>query len=89
MRRAYATRLAGCIRASSSHEGGGIDVDFCGGDIEVTRKHDRDPLTQQFARMGVEAFEPGQFVIELRTGLGIAVGQIDAAYSMPPIAASM
>ena len=36
-------------------------------------------MLQQLARVGLQAPEPGQLVVEFRPGLRIAVGQIDAA----------
>ena len=57
----------------------GIDVDLRGSDIEVASQDDRVCLPQQRCGMCRQTLEPSHLVVEPRTRLRIAVGQVEAA----------
>src|ERR1700676_2445110 len=56
-----------------------IDVLHSRYDVVIAGKDDRHAGLHQFRAVLDQTFEPGQFVIELRTGLRISVRQIDGS----------
>lgn len=56
----------------------GVDVGLGRDDIVVAGQHDGRAAVQQGLGVDVEGVEPGQLVVELWAGIGIAVGQVQA-----------
>src|SRR5580704_259958 len=56
-----------------------IDVPHSRYDVVIAGKDDRHTGLHEFRAVVDQTFEPGQFVIELRTGLRISVGQVDGS----------
>jgi hypothetical protein len=52
-------------------------------DIVVAGQHDGHAGFHEFLAVSGEALEPGQFVIELRTGLRVSVGEVDGGDQDP------
>jgi hypothetical protein len=56
-----------------------VDVGIGRHDVVVTGQHDRHAARKELLRMLVEGVEPFELVVELRPGLRVAVGQVEAA----------
>jgi hypothetical protein len=51
-----------------------VDVEICRHNVVISRQHDGRSRLVQFTRVGVQALEPGELVIEFGTGLGFPLG---------------
>ena len=54
-----------------------IDVEVCGHHVVISRQHDGRSSRVKFSRVGVQALQPRELVIEFGTGLGVSVGSVD------------
>jgi hypothetical protein len=77
MRFRYASRTSG-RKGIVEPPLGRIHVKIGGDDVEVASKHYRPVPREQFGGMRREPLKPAKLVVELRTGRGIAVGQVEA-----------
>jgi hypothetical protein len=53
-----------------------IDVEIGRHHVVISRQHDGRSSGAEFSRMGVQAFQPSEFVIEFGTGLGVPVRSV-------------
>src|SRR5512132_1237211 len=60
-----------------------VDVEIGGHDVVVAGEDDRRTCRKQVGRVGREALEPAQLVVEFRARRGVAVWQVETAYQDP------
>lgn len=58
-----------------------VDVELGRHDVEIANQRYRHVQFQQFIRVGMQAFEPTDLVVELRAGRWISVGKIKTAHN--------
>ena len=54
-----------------------VDVEVCGHDVVISRQHDWRSGRVEFGRVGVQALQPSELVIEFGTGLRVSVRSVD------------
>jgi exodeoxyribonuclease-3 len=54
-----------------------VDVEICRHNIVISPHDHRCPSRVEFSRVGVQALQPSEFVIEFWTGLRVSVGSVD------------
>jgi hypothetical protein len=55
-----------------------VDTQLGGHDVVVASQHDGHIELEQCCRVGCQALEPAQLVVELRPGCRIAIGKVEA-----------
>lgn len=59
---------------------GVVDIEVAGHHVEVAGQHHRMAALHQLGGVADEVLEPGQLVVELRSRLGIAIGQVKTGH---------
>ena len=59
---------------------GVVDIEVAGHHVEVAGQHHRMATLHQLGGVADEVLEPGQLVVELRSRLGIAIGQVKTGH---------